>query len=439
VSGQELRRVLVLVPGALGERLTGPEIRAWEFAKALSIDYEVTVAAHCDATERDGISVVPSSRRHLLREATRHDAVLSACLPPYLLALKQLHGFLAISDQYDPLDMEMATLAAGRLRDREVRSRAAMRALQLCNADVVLCAAERQRANLISTARSLDHGRSRTGRSRTLDPVVLPFGIPDPPPASERRPLHEHFPQLADTDTLVLWWGNVWRWLDAETPVRAFARMAASRSDIKLVITAGKPPNKSVERAFDATEEIRALADELDVLGRTVLFFDEWIPYEERYDHLREADIGLTLHRHADEARLAARARYMDYLSAELPCVLGRGDETAEEFGAAGFATLLDDPDPDELLAALIALADAPGALGLARAAGNGLAAGRHWSVVGERLRTALRTARPSPMGPRASLELVGSAGGYYASRLAARAEGALAARQSRWSAAPGC
>lgn len=434
MSAQELRRVLVLVPGALGERLTGPEIRAWEFAKALSMDYEVTVAAGCDAAERDGIPVVRSSRRKLVREATRHDAVLSACLPPYLLALRWLHGFLAISDQYDPLEMEMATLKAGRLRERELRSRSAMRALQLCNADVVLCAGERQRVNLIGAARSLDHRRSCT-----LDPVVLPFGIPDPPPASVRRPLHEHFPQLADTDTLVLWWGNVWRWLDAETPVRAFARMAASRSDIKLVITAGKPPNKSVERAFDATEEIRALADELGVLGRTVLFFDEWIPYEERYDYLREADIGLTLHRHAEEAQLAARARYMDYLAAELPCVLGRGDETAAEFGAVGFATLLDDPDPDELLATLIALADDPQALGLARAAGGGLAAGRHWSVVGESLRRALSSARPRPMGSRASLALLGSAGGYYASRLAARTEGVLAARRSRWSAAPGC
>jgi glycosyltransferase involved in cell wall biosynthesis len=432
VSGRELHRVLVLVPGALGERLTGPEIRAWEFAKALSIDYEVTMAANCDAAERDGISVVPSSRRRLLREATRHDAVLSACIPPYLLALKQLYGFLAISDQYDPLDLEIATLEAGRRRDRDLRSRAAIQALQLCNADVVLCAAERQRANLIGAARSLDHMQSWT-----LDPVVLPFGVPDPPPASVRRPLHEHFPQLAETDTLVLWWGNVWRWLDAETPVRAFARMAESRSDIKLVITAGKPPNKSVERAFDATEEIRALADELGVLGRTVLFFDEWIPYEERYDYLREADIGLTLHRHADEARLAARARYMDYLSAELPCVLGRGDETAEEFGAAGFATLLDDPDPDELVAALIALADDPEALAVARATGSGLAAERHWSVVGERLRSAVRSGQPRPMPPRASFALLGGASGYYAGRLATRAERVVAAQQSRWLSRP--
>ena len=36
------------------------------------------------------------------------------------------------------------------------------------------------------------------------------------------------------------------------------------------------------------------------MLGRTVLFLDDWIAYDERFDFLREADIGVTLHRHAD-------------------------------------------------------------------------------------------------------------------------------------------
>jgi len=401
----------------LGERLTGPEIRASEFAKALSVDYEVTMAADCAERAHDGIAVVRSSRRSLIRQAAQHDAVLSACIPPYLLALRALHGFIAISDQYDPLELELATLDAGRHRDRVLGSRAAIQALQLSYADLVLCAAERQRVNLINALGSLGHGRSRG-----LDPVVLPFGIPDPPPPSTRRPLHEHFTQLADTDTLVLWWGSVWRWLDAETPVRAFARMAASRPDIKLVITAGRPPNKSSDRAFNATDKIRALADELGVLGRTVLFFDEWIPYEQRYDYLREADIGLTLHHHAEEAQLAARARYMDYLSAELPCVLGRGDETAEEFGQAGFATLLDDPGPDELVAALVALADDPRALAAACAAGAGLAVEHHWSVVGAKLRAAVASAAVERTSRHRELpSLLGTTAAYYARRFVDR------------------
>jgi glycosyltransferase involved in cell wall biosynthesis len=425
VSRGEPRRVLVHAAGALGERLAGPEIRALEFAKALSAEYEVTLAAQrASSGERDGIRVVPSSRRQLVREAARHDAVLSACLPPYLMALAPLSDIVTISDQYDPHEQELATLAAGRERERELRSRFAIQALQLRYADIVLCASERQRAELIQTAQTL-----LPAGAPIVDPAVVPFGIPDPPPPSGRRPLHEHFPQLTAGDTIVLWWGSMWRWLDAETPIRAFAAMADSRSDIKLVITAGKPPSKSAERRFDATEQMRALANELGVLGRTVLFLDTWIPYEERHDYLREADIGLTLHRHAAEARLAARARYMDYLSAELPCVLGRGDETAEDFRAAGFATLLEEPDANALAATLQTLADDPRALAAARAAGHALAAERHWSAVGTTLRAALaETLREgsSPKRRHASLGLLGGAGTYYArqagDRLAATA-----------------
>ena len=68
--------------------------------------------------------------------------------------------------------------------------------------------------------------------------------------------------------------------------------------------------------------------------------------YERRGEYLQEADLGLTLHRDTEEAPLAARARHMDYLWAGLPCVLGRGDETAQRFASAGFAGLVEPGSP---------------------------------------------------------------------------------------------
>jgi hypothetical protein len=419
VSQQAIRRILVPMSGELGEHLAGPQIRAVEFAKALRHDYEVTLACSDGADgERDGVRVIAANRPRLLRESASADAILSGSFPPYLLACKPLHRFVAITDQYDPHDHEIATKQqSDRQRDRELRTRAAWQTLQLRYADMVLCASERQRAQLLRSHDSLSG--SRVGAP---DPVVVPFGIPDPPPPSSRRPLHEHFPQLADGDTLVLWWGSVWRWLDADTAVRAFAAMAASRPDIKLVITAGRPPHSGSERYYNAADEVRALAADLGVLGSTVLFLDEWIPYDRRHDYLREADIGLTLHRHAEEARLAARARYMDYLSAELPCVLGRGDETAEEFAAAGFATLLESPSPNDLATALLALADDPARLPAARAAGHSLATQHRWSAVGARLSQAIAdTSARRQTSPRTTFGLLGRTGTYYARRVSHR------------------
>jgi glycosyltransferase involved in cell wall biosynthesis len=416
VRGGRPRRVLVHAAGELGDCLAGPEIRALEFAKALNSEYEVTLAAQRpSAGERDGIPVVPSTRRQLILETQRHDAVLSACPPPYLLALRPLVGRpLVIADLYDPHEQELATLEGEQERTRALRTRATIQALHLRHSDRVLCASETQREELLGLARTL-------GSPRT-DPVVVPFGLPDPPAPTGRQPLRERFPQLGEQDTVVLWWGTPWRWLDAETPVRAFARIAASRPDLKLVITAGRPKNAQAERRFDVSEEIRLLASELGVLDRTVLFLDEWIPYEQRYDFLREADIGLTLHRHAEEARLAVRSRYMDYLSAGLPCVLGRGDETAEELGAAGFATLLEDPDPAALATALVGLADDPRAMNRARAAAQTLAAQRNWSAAGARLREVVAGAFAQLDSPRApALSSLAGAGAFYTRRLADR------------------
>lgn len=411
------RKVLVYATGPLGERLAGPEIRALQFAQALSPEYEVTMMAQrSDRSERDGFPVLPASRDQMVRSAIRNDVIISPCLPPYLLVSKGPLGFVAISDKYDPHEVELVALDTER-HDRELYLRSLWLAVDLRCSDLVLCAAEQQRDSLIAAARKLE----RSGHKKPLEPVVVPFGIPDAPPASTRRPLREQFSQIRDTDKVVLWWGAVWKWLDAETPIRAFAEIARTRPDLKLVITAGAPPNASNQR-FEAVAEARELAGELGLLDRTVLFVDEWIAYEERWDYLHEADIGLTLHRFAAEAELAARSRYMDYLSAGLPCILGRGDQTAAEFEAAGFATLLEHPDPSALADTIVALADDRARLDAAAMAGRRLAADRHLSRVGETLREAVASAWPNRQVRRpGSGRALADATGYYAHKAADR------------------
>ena len=408
--------VLLMSPGPLGERLAGPEIRALEFARALAGSFAVTLSA--SGRERDGVvdgmRVIAADRRRLAAEARRHDAVLSSCLPPYLMALRRQGGPLAIADMYDPYENELATLQGRREREREARGRAAIEALHLRHADVVLCAGQRQRQALAEKARRLG-----VPGDRAADPVVLPFGIPVSPPISGRRPLRERFAQICEGDTVVLWWGTVWRWLDAESVIRTMALLGEmNRSDVKLVVTAGRPPDREAARAYDATEQARELAARLGVLDRTVLFLDEWIPYDQRFDYLREAQLGITLHRHEAEAQLAARARYMDYLAAGLPCVLGRGDEDAAEFEAAGFATLPASHAPEELARVLLRFADDPAALAAAAAAGSRLAAERSWGAVGERLRATVIAALEGrrDRAPEA-LAALGGAGAYYARR----------------------
>jgi glycosyltransferase involved in cell wall biosynthesis len=399
-------RILLLVYGDLGPRVTGPEIRGLGLARTLARRHEVTVAIGDGSGEAgDGIRVVPATRRRLAREAIRHDAFIAPSIPPYVLALKSLGSLLTITDQYDPIDLEQGTLT-GRHAAAAIRDARAARRLQLAYADVVLCANDAQRRSLTGEIDSLDR------RGSGPDVAVVPFGLPPAPAASSRRPLRERFPEIPPGDRIVLWWGSVWRWLDAETAIRAVAAL----DGVSLVITAG-PPRGRTENVNDA-EAARDLARSLGVLGRSVFFLDEWIPYEDRHHYLLEADAGVTLHRATPEAALAARARYMDYLWCGLPCVLARGDEWAQRFGEAGFATLVPPQEPEAVRQALSELLEEPGARAAARDAGVSLAATLSWDAAVRPLEDALeRAPRPRRLRSRASLGLLGAVSAEYVRR----------------------
>ncbi len=402
------RRVLVLAPGSLGERLRGPEIRALRLAQALAGEHEVTLMARGPRREEcEGLKVIPFSRRRLLSEARGNGALLAATVPPFALALKRRLGILAVSDQYDPVELELGTLGAR--ADRARATARASRHLQLRGADLVLCAGARQRELLEAELGTLDGDRPPL--------CTVPFGIDAPPPLSGATPLRDRFPQIAAGDRIVLWWGSLWRWLDAETAIRAIASIAPSRPEVKLVFTAGRPPGGAGER-HSVVAEARRLAERLGVLDRSVLFLEQWVPYERRAEYLHEADLGLTLHRGTAEAELAARARYMDYLWTGLPCVLGRGDEVAGRFESAGFARLVEPESPAAVAAAVLELLEGP-ARERAAATGRVLAEQMRWGRVAAPLLDALRELgpdcdvdRPPHLGPTAS---------YYGRRLADR------------------
>lgn len=396
-------RILLLVYGDLGARVSGPEIRGLALARALARRHEVTVAIG-DGTGDAGIGVrvVPVSRRRVAREALAHDAFIAPVIPPYVLALKSLRPLLTISDMYDPVELELGMLE-GRAAAAELRAARAQLQLQLRYGDVVLAANEAQRRRLANEIRTIE------GRESGPSLAVVPFGLPPPPDPSARKPLRERFPQIAPSDRIVLWWGSIWRWLDAETAIRAVAGL----DGVRLVITAG-PPRRQAQNQ-NAAEEARALARSLGLLDRSVFFLDEWIPYAERHHYLQDADAGITLHRATPEAPLAARARYMDYLWCGLPCVLARGDEAADSFAEAGFATLVPPQNPKAVRDALLALFADAHAHASARAAGERLAETLSWEAAVRPLEEALAVGRPAgPLRPATSLGLLGAVGTEY-------------------------
>ena len=152
-------------------------------------------------------------------------------------------------------------------------------------------------------------------------------------------------------------------------------------------------------------------------------FVDEWVPHAERHDYLEEADVGLTLHREGPEREVAARGRYMDYLWTRLPCVLGQGDELADRFADAGFASTVVPGDVDGAADALRRLTQDPAARASARAAADPLLAEFRWSGAVAPLIDALdQIAGRAPLRRGARGELWKTLARFYARRLALQA-----------------
>ncbi len=210
---------------------------------------------------------------------------------------------------------------------------------------------------------------------------IVPYGLPEAPERNGETPIRRYFPQIKESDKIVLWWGKIWSWFDPETAIKAFVPLARSRPEVKLVITAGRAPDPEAD-AFSLDWKARELAGQHGLLDKSVFFVDDWIPYAERHTWLHEADLGLTLHADTAEAEFAARARYMDYLWAGLPCILARGDEVAAEFGRAGAAVLVEPGDADAVTRATIRLLDDRDALDRAREAAGVLADRYRWGTI---------------------------------------------------------
>lgn len=390
--------------------MSAPAIRAWSLAQALSDRHEVTAAVDGELPDRltHPLRVVRATRARLLLETMRHDVVMAACQPPYVLAAARSRGVITVADQYDPVELEIGMLEGV---ERRLRTLHALRRLHHGHADVVLCASEAQRRVLLTEL-------EQVGRAVGAGPSVgiVPFGLSCAPTRTDATPLRDVFPTIKRSDKIVLWWGKVWRWFDADTAIRAFAPLAESRPDIKLVITAGPPPNAKTE-ALSIERSAREVAEELGLLGRTVFFLEDWLPYEQRHHCLHEADLGLTLHANTPEAELAARARYMDYAWAGLPCVLAHGDEVSAEFERAGFARLVAPGDTEAVTSAVTQMLDSPELLSHARVAGAVLADRYRWNTIAQEINVLIEKAARRRTNPQSAVLLAAGTAGYYARR----------------------
>jgi len=329
--------ILLISNDVIGERMAGPGIRSWEFAKALRGDFQVNLAVpNKDHPAGNGfvVSSYAQDEGRLRELASAADAIVFQGFIlhryPFLTEL----SVPLVVDIYDPFVLENMQIHARETmweRERIHGSDLAVLNSQLWAGDFFLCASEKQRDLWLGTLLALNRINPYTYDGdetlRTLIDVV-PFGLPSSPPEHTQQVLKGVYKTISQDDKVILWGGGIWDWFDPCTLIKAMANISAHRHDVKLFFMGIKHPNPLIP-PMEATAQAIQLSKDLGLYDKFV-FFNEWVPYEERQNYLLEADVGVSLHLDHLETKFSFRTRILDYIWAGLPIVTTRGDSMSE-------------------------------------------------------------------------------------------------------------
>jgi GT2 family glycosyltransferase/SAM-dependent methyltransferase len=356
-------RVLVVSNDAVGGKMSGPAIRAWEIARALGGVAEVTVAVPA-AADRPAPNVsfaVYADPRELVELAEAADVTLVQGYTLHRVPALAKVPTLLVVDLYDPWLFENLELHTGDPEaDRALHFDAVVLNELIDAGDFFICASERQRdywLGLLSSRGRLTEGHYEIDRTLRLLIDVVPFGLPDHRPRRDHPVLKGVHPSIGPDDKVVLWGGGSWDWFDPVGAVEAFAEVVREVPEAKLYFLGFQLASANV-KPMRVAEQTRRRVDELG-LDKSVIFGD-WAPYDEREAYLVEADVALSAARDLAETRLSFRTRVLDYLWAGLPIVATSGDVLSDLVRDEQLGLVVPPGDSRALAAALVRMLRSP-------------------------------------------------------------------------------
>jgi glycosyltransferase involved in cell wall biosynthesis len=400
-------RLLIVTHEPMRKRMSGPGVRVLELARVLGRSMDVTLATPSEpeiVDRRCTVAGFDASRPSTLRRLA--DAADVLLVQGFTLTqfpfLTTLHAPIVV-DLYCPftieyLEMKMTAARAHGSDAPDVDARIdAMRILEVQNAqlrhgDFFLCASERQRDFWLGALHTAGRINAQTyAEDATLRRLidVVPFGVAEEDFAAAAAAVHARTggPVLRGRrtrfqagDRILFWGGSLLDWQDPLTLIRAVARLAATRRDVKLFFAGTRHPNPQVA-PMQIVEASIDLARDLDLLDRHV-FFNDWIPYEDRAAYLDEADLGVSTHRVHLETHLSFRTRMLDYLWASLPIVCTEGDHFADLVRERALGLTVAPGDEEALASAIARLLDDDALRARCRASARTVAEELRWTRV---------------------------------------------------------
>ncbi len=363
-----ITRVLIVSHEAPGLYMSGPAIRYWHLANVLAQEFRVSLAVPGEPMiASSGLEVYGYRRQdgHPLQSlVAKADVIVVAGFLLHRYRFLKNTGKPLVVDLYDPFIIENLEVH----KDKPLKTQEEIHATnlavlneQLKLGDFFICAHESQRDfwlgmlaanNRVNPCTLADDPTLR----RLID--VVPFGLQDIPPRHRRPVLKGVIPGIGPGDRIIYWGGGLWEWFDPLTAIRAVARVIETHPNVRLFFAGTKHPNPDVP-PMRMCEAARKLSDSLGLTNRWV-FFNDWIPYEERENYLLEADIGISLHFDHIETRFSFRTRLLDYIWASLPMVVTSGDPLSELVAKHNLGLTVSSGDVRGVQDALLVLLEQP-------------------------------------------------------------------------------
>ncbi len=353
------RRVVVATCDALTPAMAGPAIRALQIAEALAREHDVQLVTTSLASITSDRLPVRAVGDEDLAELERWCDVLVfqgwlITGRPFLIDSDKV----LVADVYDPLHLEQLEQGRDegwRGRALAVHSATAVLNEQLLRGDFFLCASEKQRDFWLGQLSALGRVNPVTyDADETLRSLinVVPFGVPEAPPARTRPAIKGVIPGIGPDDKVLLWGGGIYNWFDPLTLLHAVDRLRRRRPDVRLFFLGLRHPNPDIPEMRMAVAA-RELSDRLGLTGTHAFFNEGWVEYDDRQNYLLDADIGVSTHLDHVETAFSFRTRVLDYLWASLPTVATAGDALADLIDSRQLGLTVPAGDVDALEAAL--------------------------------------------------------------------------------------
>ncbi len=364
-----MNKILIVGTDFVGQKMAGPAIRDWEYARVLSESFEVVLAVPNESDlEPDRFTLCQHDAGRLKALAARSDVIIvSGYVLEWYPFLKEMTRemdvplVVGLSHSFVLENLPLCDRREAAFQRETHNNTLAILNEQLLAGDFFVCNSERQRDYWLGMLSALNRVNPLTyGQDRSLRALidVVPYGLPDRAPRHSQKVLKGVYKTIAPEDKVAIWGGGVYNWLDPLTLIRAMPQVIERQAGVKVFFAGIKHPNPYVFEDRMCLEAIQ-LSKDLGLYDSHV-FFNEWVPYQQRENYLLEADVGLSLHLDHVETRYAFRTRILDYIWTGLPIIATEGDVAAELIQRHGLGRVVGYGDVDGVAQALRELLAVP-------------------------------------------------------------------------------